>query len=196
MIANLQVFLQQLREMPELTAELSKAVTLFQTMVSAPGLDAGVAQELASLLQMFRMDAEEFRSFFLAQVRSGTRFGGPAVRAFAPGLSAIRQRRGARRDPGSLRSGTAIFLPTEHIGRHMLDMLRQISDRLPESWKGQLSEMIGQLKNGLAAGDRAGNLQLLQGGILPYLGSYISRFPRFGKRADVFEHAHARCGAL
>ena len=39
--SNLQVFLQQLREMPELTAELSKAVTLFQTMVSAPGLDAG-----------------------------------------------------------------------------------------------------------------------------------------------------------
>ena len=32
--SNLQVFLQQLREMPELTAELSKAVTLFQTMVS------------------------------------------------------------------------------------------------------------------------------------------------------------------
>ena len=27
--SNLQVFLQQLREMPELTAELSKAVTLF-----------------------------------------------------------------------------------------------------------------------------------------------------------------------
>lgn len=177
--SNLQVFLQQLREMPELTAELSKAVTLFQTMVSAPGLDAGVAQELASLLQMFRMDAEEFRSFFLAQVRSGNRFGGPLFAL----LRQAYQRSGSEGVRDAILAFAkrySDFSSTEHIGRHMLDMLRQISDRLPESWKGQLSEMIGQLKNGLAAGDRAGNLQLLQGGILPYLGSYISRFHDLG----------------
>lgn len=177
--SNLQVFLQQLREMPELTAELSKAVTLFQTMVSAPGLDAGVAQELASLLQMFRMDAEEFRSFFLAQVRSGNRFGGPLFAL----LRQAYQRSGSEGVRDAILSFVkrySDFSSTEHISRHMLDMLRQISDRLPESWKGQLSEMIGQLKNGLAAGDRAGNLQLLQGGILPYLGSYISRFHDLG----------------
>lgn len=177
--SNLQVFLQQLRDMPELTAELSKAVTLFQTMVSAPGLDAGVAQELSSLLQMFRMDAEEFRNFFLAQVRSGNRFSGPL-------FSLLRQ---AYQRAGSDAVRDAIltfakrysdFSSTEHIGRHMLDMLRQISSRLPESWRGQLTQMTASLQNGLEAGDRAGNLRLLQGGILPYLGSYISRFHDLG----------------
>lgn len=150
--SNLQVFLQQLREMPELTAELSKAVTLFQTMVSAPGLDAGVAQELASLLQMFRMDAEEFRSFFLAQVRSGNRFGGPLFAL----LRQAYQRSGSEGVRDAILSFVkrySDFSSTEHISRHMLDMLRQISDRLPESWKGQLSEMIDRKRQLRVAGN-------------------------------------------
>ena len=74
--SNLQVFLQQLRNMPDLMGELSKVVTFLNGMVTTPGLDAGVVQELQTLLQMFQMDSEQFRSFFLSQIQTGTRLAG------------------------------------------------------------------------------------------------------------------------
>lgn len=62
----------------------------------------------------------------------------------------------------------------------MLSLLRQLSDYLPQSWRGQLAELTGKLENGLQAGARAENLELLQGQILPYLGSYIKRYHDMG----------------
>ena len=38
----------------------------------------------------------------------------------------------------------------------MLSLLRQFSDYLPQSWRGQLAELTGKLENGLQAGARAG----------------------------------------
>lgn len=177
--SNLQVFLQNLRNMPELTAELSKAMALLQGMVSTPGLSAGTAQELAELVQMFQMDAEQFQRFFSEQVQAGNRFSGPL-------FSMLRQ---AYQRAGSSSVQEAIlnfvkrysdFSSTAHIGRHMLLLLQQTRDSIPESWRGKLSEMMGMLENGLQAGDRAGNLKLLQGTVLPYLGSYISRYHDMG----------------
>ena len=63
----------------------------------------------------------------------------------------------------------------------MLSLLRQMSDYLPRSWRGQLAQMTAQLENGLQAGARADNLKLLQGQILPYLSSYVERTHDLGK---------------
>ena len=178
--SNLQVFLQRLREMPELTAELSKMVTMLRAVVSTPGLTEGVAGELEAFLRMFQMDGEQFKAFFLSQVENGSRFRGPL-------FAVLRQ---AYQKSGSESVQEAIlnfakrysdFSSTGHIGRHMLQLLEQMQSRIPQSWRGQLSELIGALENGLQAGDRSGNLDLLRGSILPYLGSYISRYHDFGE---------------
>ena len=177
--SNLQVFLQQLRNMPDLMGELSKVVTFLNGMVTTPGLDAGVVQELQTLLQMFQMDSEQFRSFFLSQIQTGTRFGGPL-------FAILRQ---AYQKAGSESAKEAIlnfakrysdFSSTAHISNRILQELEQIRSRMPQSWQGQLSEQMALLENGLHSGDRAGSLKLLQGQILTYLGSYISRFHDMG----------------
>lgn len=72
--SNLQTFLQQLRDAPDLAAVLAKTVVWMRGLVSAPGLSEGIAQEMAQLLEMLRMDQEGFQRFFLNQSRRGTDF--------------------------------------------------------------------------------------------------------------------------
>ena len=48
--SNLQTFLQQLRDAPDLAAVLAKTVVWMRGLVSAPGLSEGIAQEMAQLL--------------------------------------------------------------------------------------------------------------------------------------------------
>ena len=40
---------------------------------------------------------------------------------------------------------------------------------------GKLRELMAQLENGMAAGDRKGNVELLQRGIFPYMAGYVER---------------------
>ena len=75
--SNLQTFLQQLRDAPDLAAVLAKTVVWMRGLVSAPGLSEGIAQEMAQLLEMLRMDQEGFQRFFLNQMQAGNRFSGP-----------------------------------------------------------------------------------------------------------------------
>ena len=75
--SNLQFFLQQMRDMPELGAELSKLVTLMQGLVTTPGLAAGVTEELSGFLELLKMDPDAFRQFFQTQMEAGNRFAGP-----------------------------------------------------------------------------------------------------------------------
>ena len=177
--SNLQFFLQQMRDMPELGAELSKLVTLMQGLVTTPGLAAGVTEELSGFLELLKMDPDAFRQFFQTQMEAGNRFAGPL-------FSLLREV--YQKTPGDTVRGAILnfakrysdFSATGHIGRSMLSLLRQLSDYLPQSWRGQLAELTGKLENGLQAGARAENLELLQGQILPYLGSYIKRYHDMG----------------
>ena len=75
--SNLQAFLQSLREAPELPEVLRRTMTLLRSTVQTPGLQAGIAQELAGLLQMLRLDPESFSRFFMNQVHGNNRFAGP-----------------------------------------------------------------------------------------------------------------------
>ena len=46
---------------------------------------------------------------------------------------------------------------------------------MPASWAEKLRDLTAQLQNGIAAGNRQGNLQLLQREIFPYMSSYVER---------------------
>ena len=154
-------------------------VTLMQGLVTTPGLAAGVTEELSGFLELLKMDPDAFRQFFQTQMEAGNRFAGPL-------FSLLREV--YQKTPGDTVRGAILnfakrysdFSATGHIGRSMLSLLRQLSDYLPQSWRGQLAELTGKLENGLQAGARAENLELLQGQILPYLGSYIKRYHDMG----------------
>ena len=172
--SNFQTFLQQLRDAPDLAAVLTKTLIWMRGMASTPGLSAGIAEEMSALLQMLKMDASSFEQFFLQQMQAGNRFSGPI-------FSLLRQVYQSTGDPqlheAILNFGKRYsdFSSTGHIGEGMTTLLRQMSDYLPRSWRGKLAELTAQLERGLQNGSRGENLRLLQGEILPYLGSYVER---------------------
>lgn len=93
--SNLQTFLQQLRDAPDLAAVLAKTVVWMRGLVSAPGLSEGIAQEMAQLLEMLRMDQEGFQRFFLNQMQAGNRFSERCSALLRAGISEHAQRRDA-----------------------------------------------------------------------------------------------------
>ena len=178
--SNLQTFLQALRDAPDLASVLAKSVVWLRGVVSAPGLSAGTAEEIAGLLQMLQMDQGAFAQFFFNQMQAGNRFSGPLfslLRQAYQGMSSDNLREAIL----NFAKRYSDFSSTGHIGESMLSLLRQMSDYLPRSWRGQLAQMTAQLENGLQAGARADNLKLLQGQILPYLSSYVERTHDLGK---------------
>ena len=172
--SNLQTFLEQLRQTPELTQALAKTILIMRGMIVTPGLQAGVAQEMSQLLRMLRLDEEGFQKMFMEQVQGGNRFSGAL-------FSLLRQAYGqlssdqAKQAVLEFARRYSDFSATGHIGKNMLSLLKQMPDYLPQSWRGQLEEMTAQLENGLQAGARGENLALLQQQIIPYLGRYVER---------------------
>ena len=172
--SNLQFFLQTLRESPDLGAELARAVTWMRGLVTMPGLAKGIAMEMANFLQMLRLDADGFKQFFLDQMASGNRFSGPL-------LSLLRQAYQKMPSEG-VREGILAFLKrysdyssTNHIAGNLARLLKQLPDYMPKSWRDKLLILTARFENGMEAGDRAANLKLLQGEIMPYLSSYVER---------------------
>lgn len=177
--SNLQTFLQRLRETPELPELLGKSLVLLRGVVSTPGLQQGIAQEIAQLLEMLQMDAQEFQKFFMEQIQGGNRFAGPLFSLLRQAYDALPGEH-ARLAILDFARRYSDFSATAHISKNMLTLLKQMSDYLPKSWQGRFEELTAQLENGLASGARAENLQLLQGQIIPYLGAYIERTHDFG----------------
>lgn len=172
--SNFQTYLEQLRQTPELAQILSKTVLLLRGMVSTPGLQGGIAQEMAQLLEMLRLDEKSFRKLFQEQAAGGNRFSGAL-------FSLLRQT--YQNMPGGHTRAAILdfarryadYSSTGHIGKSLLSILRQMNDYLPQSWRGQLGELTARLENGLEAGARGENLALLRQEIIPYLGRYVER---------------------
>ena len=64
---------------------------------------------------------------------------------------------------------------TEHIANSMMSILERMSEAMPKSARGGLSEFMQQLQGALQRGDRAGAMSILRNGIMPYMGNYVSR---------------------
>ena len=182
--SNLQTFLQRLREAPDLPEVLGKTLVLLRGVVSTPGLQEGIAQEIAQLLEMLRMDEAGFHQFFMEQVHGGNRFSGPLFSLLRQAYDTL-PGGNARLAILDFARRYGDFSSTEHIGKSMTQLLKQMTDYLPKSWQGRLSELTARLENGLASGTRAENLKLLQGEIIPYLGAYVERSHDFGPLRDL-----------
>ena len=131
--SNLQMFLQALRESPDLAAEFTKMVSWLNVMAATPGLTEGVATEMKAFLQMLHMDAQGLHELFSTQMKAGNRFAGPL-------MSLLRQTFQSTNSP-AIRQDILMFLKrysdfssSEHIGRTMYQLLRQLPDYMPQSW--------------------------------------------------------------
>lgn len=178
--SNFQTFLHRLGASGDAVGELARFLTGESRLEVVSGLRAGTAEELSAVLEMLEMSEGEFLQFLQDQAAASTRFGGPLfdlLRAAYTGSGSA----GLRGDLLQFLKQYGDWAATGHLETTMLLRLDQIARAMPRSWGGRVAELTAQLQNGAAAGDRAGNLKLLQGQILPYLSDYVSRSHDMGR---------------
>ncbi len=172
--SNFESFIQQLRQTPTLTDTMSALLLgRMQTLVSS-GLSADMAQELAQFLKMLTMDQSQLLMFLKQQSMSSVRFKG----AF---FDILREIFNGSEMPG-MKGDILQFLKkyndmasTEHISKSMQSILQRMADAMPNSARGGLNDLAAQLAKALQRGDRQGAMSILQNGIMPYMGNYVSR---------------------
>ncbi len=178
--SNFHTFLQRLREAPDLASTLSRLFAGREGIVVSSGMSEGIAGEMSKVLEMLRMDEAQLLDFLLGQFQSGTRFGGA--------LFALLRNAYAKASSDSVRTDILQFLKsyldyasTQHIEGNLLRNLNGMAASMPSSWASQVQELIAKLQNGIAAGDRRGNLQMLQRELFPYISSYVDRTHDIGR---------------
>ena len=172
--SNFQTFLQQLREAPSITEELSRLFGGREGTIVLSGMSEGIATELSQVMQMMKMDPSQLHRFLTEQFTSGTRFGGA--------LFALLRNAYARADSDNVKQDILQFLKaysdhasTGHIEGNLIRNVRGMAESIPASWGNKLLDMLAQLENGIAAGDRAGNISLLQRSIFPFMSAYVGQ---------------------
>ena len=172
--SNYQTFLQRLRDTPGMAESLARLFSGREGTVVLSGMSEGIAQEMSQILEMLRMDKDQLMEFLTGQFRAGTRFGG-ALFALLRNAYARASSDGVRADILQFLRNYADFGATVHIEGNILRNLADMADAIPASWAEKLRDLTAQLQNGIAAGNRQGNLQLLQREIFPYMSSYVER---------------------
>ena len=172
--SNFQTFLQRLKDTPNLAQTLSRLFTGREGIVVTSGLSAGIAEEMGRLLELMRMDEGQLMDFLSSQFKTGTRFGG-ALFALLRNAYDRASSDGVRNDILQFLKAYVDYDSTSHIEGNLLRDLASMADAMPASWAEKLRDLTAQLQNGIAAGNRQGNLQLLQREIFPYMSSYVER---------------------
>ncbi len=171
--SNFQTFLQRLRETPDAAESLTRILLGERTIVSS-GMSEGIAQEMSKALEMLQVEEGQLLDFLKGTVQAGTRFSGALFdllrNAYAKAASA-----GVRADILNFVKSYADFSSTEHLEGNMLRNLRNMADAMPSSWAEKIRELAARLENGIAAGDRRGNLLLIQRELFPHMSEYVER---------------------
>ena len=171
--SNYQTFIQQLRQGQDGVKVLAKLLAREGTVVTS-GMSEGIAEEMSQILEMLRMDESQLLDFLQGQFKTGTRFGG-ALFALLRNAYDRAASDGVRTDILQFLKAYVDFDSTKHIEGNLLRDLQSMADAMPASWAEKLRDLTAQLQNGIAAGNRQGNLQLLQREIFPYMSSYVER---------------------
>ena len=171
--SNFQTFVQQLRQSQEGTRILARLLAGEATVVSS-GMSEGIAEEMAMAMEMLKMDEGQLLQFLSAQLKAGTRFGG-ALFAMLRSAYARAESAGVQGDILSFLKSYSDFSSTAHLEGNLLRNLAGMADAMPASWGDKLRELMARLENGIAAGDRQGNISLLQQEVFPFMSSYVSQ---------------------
>ena len=171
--SNFQGFIQQLRQTQDLSSTMAKLMMREGTSV-ASGMSEGIAEEMAQALAMLKMDQGELLKFLSAQMKAGTRFGG-ALFALLRNAYARADAEGVRLDILNFLKSYSDFSSTAHIEGNLVRNLANMANAMPASWGDQLRTLLAQLENGIAAGDRQGNITLLEQQVFPLMSAYVSQ---------------------
>lgn len=171
--SNFQTFIQQLRRNQDTTGTLARLLLREGTSVSS-GMSEGIAEEMSQVMQMLKMDQGQLLQFLSAQMRAGTRFGG-ALFALLRSAYARADAEGVRLDILNFLKSYSDFSSTAHIEGNMLRNLASMANAMPASWGDQLRQLLAQLENGIAAGDRQGNIALIQQEVFPLMSAYVNQ---------------------
>lgn len=168
--SNFLTFLQRLRNDPG-SAE-SFMLLLGRGMQVSSGISEGLAVEMSQFLEYMQMDEAKLMDFLQGQLKSGARFGGPLFQALRTAYN--------RSSSEMLRTEILQFLrqysdysSTSHLEGRMVRTLYDMTESLPSHWSGQLLDTAAQLENGVAAGDREGNLALLRNKVFTLISDYV-----------------------
>ncbi len=170
--SNFQTFLQQLRRSQGAGQTLSGLMVREGTVVTS-GMSEGIAEEMAQVMGLLKMDQAQLLAFLSGQMKAGTRFGG-ALFAMLRNAYARADSAGVRGDILNFLKSYSDFSSTAHIEGNLLRNLAGMADAMPASWGDKLRQLLAQLENGIAAGDRQGNLNLIQQEVFPFMSSYVS----------------------
>ena len=170
--SNFQTFIQQLRQSQGGMESLSRLI-LREGATVASGMGEGIAEEMAQAIEMLKMDQTQLLNFLTGQMRAGTRFGG-ALFALLRNAYARADAEGVRLDILNFLKSYSDFSSTGHIEGNMLRNLSNMANAMPASWGDRLRELLAQLENGIAAGDRQGNIELLQQKVFPFMSEYVN----------------------
>ena len=182
--SNFATFLQRLREASGSLRSMATLLAGRSGTVVLSGLSKGTAQEMAQLMEMLKMDQNQLLDFLTSQFKAGTRFSGPLF-ALLRGAYDRAASDSVRTDILQFLKSYADYSSTAHIEGNLLRNLEDMMAAMPASWAEKLDELIAQLKNGMAAGDRQGNLQLLQQKLIPFMGQYVERTHDLGRPRDL-----------
>lgn len=189
--SNFQTFLQRLQETPGMSESLSRIFGWDRqrsVLESAPGM----AEEMSRVLEMLQMDAAQLLEFLKGQARTGTRFHG-ALFALLRSAYAKAASDGMRSDILNFLKCYIDYSSTAHLEGSILRNLEDMADAMPASWAEKLREMAARLENGMAVGDRRGNVLLLQRELFPYMSDYVGRTHDMGLPRSLFDHAVTQC---
>ena len=170
--SNFMTFVSRLRDAQDLPEVFMNVLVGQRSQVSS-GIRTGFAEEMAQFLEFIQMDESELASFLQNQVQSGARFSGALFQLL----------RGAYGGTASEMVKDEIlqfvrrfsdWSSTEHIENNLLRTADEMADAVPGKWGRELNEIVAQLENGILAGDREGNLQLLRNKLFPLISNYVS----------------------
>lgn len=169
--SNFLTFVQRLRNAPDTATAFLQI--LGRGLQVSSGISEGLAVEMAQFLEYMQMDEAKLMEFLKGQLQSGSRFGGALFQA----LRTAYNRSGSE----MLRTEILQFLrqysdysSTGHLEGRMVRTLYDMTQSLPAHWSSRLLDTAAQMENGVAAGDRQGNLQLLRDQVFPLISNYVS----------------------
>lgn len=178
--SNFQTFLQRLRESPDLITELTRIFSGKMGTVVSSGVSQGLAAEMGQILNMLKMDQGELTVFLSNQLKSSARFGGALFDVLRNAYQGTRSE-SLRGDVLQFLKKFSDFSSTTHVEKNLMRSLSGMIRSMPATWSGKLLEMAARLENGIAAGDREGNLKLLQNEVFPHMSDYVERTHDLGR---------------
>ncbi len=172
--SNFQTFLQRLKETSGLSDGLARVLLAREGTVVHSGMSEGIAVELSQVMEMLHMDQAQLLDFLVGQFKGGSRFAGPLF-SFLRNAYAHASSDNVRADILNFLKNYADYSSTSHIEANLLRNLKEMADSIPSTWAEKLYDLAARLENGIAAGDRQGNLSLLQQEVFPHMSSYVEQ---------------------